>query len=120
MFSVEDLEFPSLSKRVAHHWTGGTARQQVQTMLDIGFVEFKRNPKLGVTAVRRVVVAALEKRGLPIGLETHKRDATEWIDRMLARDTKHSYKWVKCAMTDPNFRSKEEITHQPELDLSEK
>jgi hypothetical protein len=119
MFSVEDLEFPSLSKRVAHHWTGGTARQQVQTMLDIGFVEFKRNPTLAVTAVRRVVVAALEKRNLPIGLETHKQDATEWIDRMLARDTKHSYKWVKRAMTDPNFRSKEEIIHQPELDLSE-
>ncbi|MCM0033952.1 hypothetical protein [Sandarakinorhabdus limnophila] len=113
--TIDEVDYQMRSRRVANRYDG-TRQRQVQTMLDIAYAEFNRDPYLTVAHVRKTVCKGLKAAILPIG--AGKADAYEWIERMLARSgDEHSYSLIRRAMTEPDFEFPNDKRSQPELEF---
>ena len=112
---IEETEYRRRSYRVANRYDG-PRQHQVQTMLDIAYAEFNRDPYLSVAEVRKTVCKGLEAVNLPIGVG--KKNAHEWIERMLARSgDEHAYSFVRRVMTEPDYEFSVDKRSQPELEF---
>ena len=111
--TIDETEYRLRSYRVANRYVG-IRQSQVQTMLDISYREFNRDPHLSVASVRKTVCKELDATNLPIGLGG--KSADEWIERMLARSgTEHAYSFVRRAMTEADYQFHGDKRSQPEL-----
>ena len=115
LFGISHAHFLWISEQIVGRYDlipGG----QVRIMLDVAYGAFNENPHWDVTKVRNLVCHALTEAGLPINLGKTKKNASEWIDRMLARSgDKHRYHYVRRMMTEPDFVPRNGTRSQPDF-----